>query len=65
MNMTELLNKVLARSASLVAGSIVVSSSILAANAGNMYIYKDDSGQVLLTNVNLLVTLISTQKSQS
>ena len=52
MNMTELLNKVLARSASLVAGSIIISSSILAANAGNMYIYKDDSGQVLLTNVN-------------
>lgn len=25
---------------------------MLAANAGNMYIYKDDSGQVLLTNVN-------------
>lgn len=52
MNMTELLNKVLARSASLVAGSIIISSSIVAANAGNMYIYKDDSGQVLLTNVN-------------
>ncbi len=50
--MTELLNKVVARSASLVAGSIIISSSILAANAGNMYIYKDDSGQVLLTNVN-------------
>ncbi|SJM72553.1 MULTISPECIES: lytic transglycosylase domain-containing protein [Psychrobacter] len=50
--MTELLNKVLARSASLVAGSIIISSSIVAANAGNMYIYKDDSGQVLLTNVN-------------
>lgn len=50
--MTELLNKVIARSASLVAGSIIISSSILAANAGNMYIYKDDSGQVLLTNVN-------------
>ncbi|SUD90117.1 lytic transglycosylase domain-containing protein [Psychrobacter phenylpyruvicus] len=50
--MTELLNKVIARSASLVAGSIIISSSMLAANAGNMYIYKDDSGQVLLTNVN-------------
>lgn len=50
--MTELLNKVLTRSASLVVGSFLVSSSIMAANAGNMYIYKDDSGQVLLTNAN-------------
>ncbi|WP_296403913.1 lytic transglycosylase domain-containing protein [Psychrobacter sp.] len=50
--MSALLNKVLTRSANLVAGSILISSSILAANAGNMYIYKDESGQVLLTNVN-------------
>lgn len=50
--MSELLNKVLTRSASWIVGSIVLSSSILAANAGNMYIYKDESGQVLLTNVN-------------
>lgn len=50
--MTELLNKVLVRSASLVAGSVLISSTILSANAGgNMYIYKDASGQVLLTNV--------------
>lgn len=50
--MTELLNTVFSRSASLVVGSLILSSSIMAANAGNMYVYKDQSGQVLLTNVN-------------
>lgn len=50
--MTELLNTVFSRSASLVAGSLILSSSLMAANAGNMYVYKDESGQVLLTNVN-------------
>ncbi|AWT49593.1 lytic transglycosylase domain-containing protein [Psychrobacter sp. YP14] len=49
--MTELLNTVLARSASLVATTLLCASPLLSAHAGNMYVYKDDSGQVLLTNV--------------
>lgn len=50
--MTELFNKILSHSASLAVGTVLVYSTLLAAHAGNMYIYKDNSGQVLLTNVN-------------
>lgn len=50
--LSESLNKLLSRSAKFAIGTALISSSILAAHAGNMYIYKDNSGQVLLTNVN-------------
>ncbi|PNK61290.1 lytic transglycosylase domain-containing protein [Psychrobacter sp. FDAARGOS_221] len=55
--MSNLLNKVLLRSASLCSATLVVSTAVASISmltaqaAGNMYIYKDDSGQVLLTNV--------------
>ncbi len=46
------LTNILSRSVSVIAGSAILSSTILVAHAGNMYIYKDKSGEVLLTNVN-------------
>lgn len=36
----------------ILAIGLLASSSIMAAQAGNMFVYKDSSGQVLLTNVN-------------
>ena len=36
----------------IVLTAVVLSSLPIAAQAGNMYIYKDKGGQVLLTNVN-------------
>ena len=36
----------------LLLSAIALSTFSVAANAGNMYIYKDKGGQVLLTNVN-------------
>ncbi|WP_019672243.1 lytic transglycosylase domain-containing protein [Psychrobacter lutiphocae] len=50
--MSNLLTKILCHSTSLAIGTAFASVSMLTAHAaGNMYIYKDDSGQVLLTNV--------------
>lgn len=50
--MSELLYKLLSRSASFAIGTALLSTTMLVAHAGNMYVYKDNSGQVLLTNVN-------------
>lgn len=48
-NITTLLNRYLSP---ILLSTVVLSSFSIAAHAGNMYIYKDKGGQVLLTNVN-------------
>lgn len=37
---------------STIASTLALSTLSMTAHAGNMYIYKDKGGQVLLTNVN-------------
>ena len=49
MNTVTLLTRCLSP---ILLSTIVLSTFSIAANAGNMYIYKDKAGQVLLTNVS-------------